>query len=87
MATILFLVKYTPLIKNPSKALQELLIYHTDQNKLEGPVLQLHKDDFEFINQLQDHAKGHPEDACVIQKIMQALDASENGIEMHISNE
>jgi hypothetical protein len=87
MATVLFLVKYTPLATNPSRALQELLIDHTDQNKFEGPVLQLHKDDFEFINQLQEHAKEHPEDAGVIQKIMQALDASENGIEMHIAYE
>ncbi len=70
MATILFLVKYTPLTTNPSKALKELLIDHTDQNKFEGPVLQLGKDDFEFIDELQEHAKEHPEDACVVRKIM-----------------
>lgn len=87
MTTILFLVKYTPLITNPSEALQELLAGHTDQDMLDGSVLQLEKNDFEFIDELQEHAKEHPEDACVVQKIMLALNTSEDGIEMHISYE
>jgi hypothetical protein len=86
MANALFLVKFTPLITNPSKALRELLIDHTDRI-IEGAVLQLQKEDVGFVNQLLDHAKKHPEDAHVVQMIMQALDASENGIEMHISYE
>ncbi len=83
MTNTLFLVKCTPLTKNPSEALRELLLDHTDRI-IEGAMLQLQKNDSEFISQLQEHARNHPEDACVVQKIMEALDASDNGIEMHI---
>ncbi len=84
MANTLFLVRCTPLTKDPSESLRELLLDHTDRI-IEGAVLQLQKNDSGFIGQLKEHARDHLEDACVVQKIMEALDASENGIEMHIS--
>ncbi len=81
-----FLFKCTPLTKNPSEALRELLLDHTDRI-IEGAVIRLQKKDSEFINQLQAYAREHPEDACVVEKILQALDVSESGIEIHISYE
>lgn len=84
MANTLFLAKFNRLTANPSRALRDLLMDHTDRI-IDGAVMQLQKKDFGFINQLREHAKKHPEDESVVQKIMYALDASEDGIEMLIS--